>query len=78
MALLSSIATSSVVCAAIVWMAFRNPVEWYPTTDTPALAVWGICAAVMTVVHYRDRGDLGHQASQPTATSTSEKGGRVA
>ena len=60
MSLLSSVATSSIVCAAIVWMSFRNPVEWYPLTDTPALGIWGICAVVMTVVHYRDRDDLGH------------------
>ena len=58
MLLLSSLATSSVVCAAIMWMASRNPVEWYPTTDLPALAVWGLCTAVMTIVHYRDRDDL--------------------
>jgi len=58
MLLLSSFATSSVVCVAMVWMASRNPVEWYPTTDMPALAVWGICTAIMTIVHYRDRDDL--------------------
>ncbi len=62
MSLLRSFSTSSIVCAAIVWMSFRNPVEWYPLTDIPALGIWGLCLAVMTVVHYRDRGDLGRVA----------------